>query len=398
MNRFFYGFSVPVVAGAVLLCSCSANLGPETLPSTTPYTEPSISVETEPEETEETLPPEATEPGSSAVITDRIVEKNGRLSTDGNNIVNSEGEIVVLKGITSFGIQDCENFFTFETVKTLAEDWGCDVIRLAITGDVNSNGYKNDPDKYFDMICKICDLCVDQGIYVIVDWNVRYLEDYDESKDDAVDFFTRLSAIYSDSPNVLYEINNDPVLPEEIEEDTDEWEDIIKPFATDVIDALRENAPDSLIIVGTPKKGLDIDTASDDELDYDNIAYACRFFTGSSGDELKEKIQTALDNDVCVFVTELGFCNDQKLGGVYYTASGAWLEFLSSNQISWCNYAIGNDLANDANALKLYSDLYTDEQKAGHWPDGMLTGSGSYARDQILKADEPKPSDEDADE
>ena len=301
MSKFSYGISVSVIAGAILLSSCSASLGPETLPSTTPYTEPTV--ETEPEPTEETLPPEATEPLSSAVVTEKIAEVNGRLAIDGTNIVNAEGEPVILKGITSFGIQDCGEFFTYETIKTLAEDWGCDVIRIAVTGDGNSEGYLKNPEKYFDMVCKICDMCSEQGIYVIVDWNVCYLEDYDENKEAAVDFFKRLSAIYTESPNIIYEVTNDPVLTEEIEEDTDEWEDIIKPFVTDVIEAVRESETENIIIVGTPGRGLDVDIASDSGLDYDNIAYACRFFTGSQGDALKEKIQTAIDNEVCVFVT-----------------------------------------------------------------------------------------------
>ena len=386
MSKFSYGISVSVIAGAILLSSCSASLGPETLPSTTPYTEPTV--ETEPEPTEETLPPEATEPLSSAVVTEKIAEVNGRLAIDGTNIVNAEGEPVILKGITSFGIQDCGEFFTYETIKTLAEDWGCDVIRIAVTGDGNSEGYLKNPEKYFDMVCKICDMCSEQGIYVIVDWNVCYLEDYDENKEAAVDFFKRLSAIYTDSPNIIYEVTNDPVLTEEIEEDTDEWEDIIKPFVTDVIEAVRESETENIIIVGTPGRGLDVDTASDSGLDYDNIAYACRFFTGSQGDALKEKIQTAIDNEVCVFVTELGFCNDRLFGGVFRKASGSWLEFLRDNNISWCNYAIGNDSSNDANALNLSADNYTDEQRAGHWPDGLISDSGAYARDEFLKVEE----------
>ena len=388
MSKFSYGISASVIAGAILFSSCSANLGPETLPSTTPYTEPTVETEPEPELTEETLPPEATEPASSAVVTEKIVESNGRLAIDGTNIVNAEGEPVVLKGITSFGIQDCEDFFTHDTIKTLAEDWGCDVIRIAITGDENSEGYLKDPEKYFDMVCKICDMCSEQGVYVIVDWNVCYLEDYDENKDAAVDFFKRLSAIYTESPNIIYEVTNDPVLTEEIEEDTDEWEDIIKPFVTDVIEAVRENETENIIIVGTPERGLDVDIASDSALDYDNIAYACRFFTGSQGDALKEKIRTAIDNEVCVFVTEIGFCNDQLFGGVFRKASGPWLEFLGENKISWCNYAIGNDSSNSANALDFSDENYTDEQRSGHWPDGLISDSGAYARDEFLKVEE----------
>ena len=110
MNKLLRGITVLGLTGAVLLCSCTTNLGPETLPSITTATETTI--ETEPTETEPTLPPEATEPSSVAVVTDSIVENEGTLRVSGTKIVNSEGEEVVLKGMSTFGIQNCEGFFT----------------------------------------------------------------------------------------------------------------------------------------------------------------------------------------------------------------------------------------------------------------------------------------------
>ena len=199
MNRFTNCLTIAVVSGAVLLCSCSTNLGPETLPSTTPATETEESVP----ETTETTTPEMTDPSSEAVVTDRIVDKYGQLTIDGSKIVNGDGEVVMLKGISSYGIEKCEGFFTPEIVKTLAQDWGCDILRISLTGDKESEGYLKEPEKYFDMVCEICNMCIDQGIYVLVDWNVAYTEDSDENEEAAVDFFSRLSAIYSDSPNVL---------------------------------------------------------------------------------------------------------------------------------------------------------------------------------------------------
>ena len=381
MNRYTGVLLATVLSGAMLFSSCTTNLGPETLPSTSATTEPT---ETEPEPTETEIP-EHTEPSSHAVITDKVVEQYGKLEIYGTNIVNSEGETVVLKGMSSFGLQSCGDFFTSEVVKTLAEDWGCDVLRITLTGDKYSEGYIKEPDKYFDMVCKICDMCIEQGIYVIVDWNMLYTEAADENKESAVDFFTRLSAIYSDTPNVLYEITNDSFNDDGEQTVEEEWTEDIKPFAADIIDAVRENSTDSIIIVGAPSMGSAIDVAADSPLDYDNIAYAYRFFSGSAGDSARELVENALEEDICIIATEWGFCNDQGWGGVFFKESGKWIEFFEEHQMSWINYAIGNDSENDANALNLGSDRYTDEQKDnGHWPDGMLTKSGTYAREQLL--------------
>lgn len=402
MNRKLRGLNVLGLAGAFLLCSCSTNLGPETLPSTTPSTEP---VETVPVETEpavDIVETEAPEPLSTAVITESIVAKTGRLKIDGTNIVSSEDETVVLKGISSFGIEDCEGFFTQDTVKTLAEDWGCDVLRIAITGDENSYGYLDDPDTYFDMVCKICDMCIEQGIYVIVDWDILYSGEYDANKEAAVDFFKRLSTIYSESVNVIYEVNNYPLLDEEPDEDADdeeeeenEWEDKIKPFVSDVVEAIRENSPDSIVIAGVPGRGLELDAVSDSKLDYDNICYGCRFFSGTHRQEQRDMVQEAVDNEVCVFVTEWSYCTDDCKGGIFTQESDRWAEFLDENNISWCNAAIGSKNGNDTNALLMNSDKYTPEQiHSGHWPDGLISKSGLYARDQFLK-DAPAANDAD---
>ena len=390
MNRICRSLLVFPLAAALLLCSCSTNLGPETLPSTPPTT---VETEPEPTETVETTFPEATEPSSTPVVTDRVVDAHGVLSVDDAKIIDGEGEAVVLKGISTYAIQECSEFFTPEVIKTLAEDWGCDILRISVTGDKNS-GYLKEPDKNFDTVCKICNMCIEQGIYVLLDWNITYTDESDENKENAVDFFNRVSAIYSDTANVLYEIsNNAAALATETEagededaEEVDEWGDIIKPFASEIIEAVRENSENSLIIVDVPGYGTDIASAADSVLDYDNIAYGCCLYSGSQGQEMRDSIKEAIEDDVCVFVTSWGLCNDKGLGGVYYTESRKWADFFDENGISWCNYAIGSDAKDDANALVLLSERYTDSQKySGHWPDGLLSKSGAFIREELLK-------------
>lgn len=394
MNRFVRLGSAAVIAEVVLLSSCTTNLGPETLPSTTATTTPA---ETLPEVTEETEIPEHTEPSSYAVVTESIVEKYGALEIDGTELLNNEGDAVTLNGISSYGIQECYDFFTSEAVKTLAEDWGCDVLRITLTGDEDSEGYIKDPERYFDVVCKVCDMCIAQGIYVIVDWNILYKEDADENSEAAIDFFTRLSAIYSETPNVIYEIENNPFTIDEEMDAEDEWSDIIKPFAEGIIEAVRENSPDCIIIVGAPDMGSAIDVAAGSQIDYDNIAYGYKLFSGTLGDGERSKVSDALDEDACVFVTEWSLGSSNGWGGVFIKESTRWIEFFREYGISWCNYAIGSDAEDASNALKLYSDRYTEYQKySGHWPDGLLSASGTFVREQFLyvEPEETEPSGE----
>lgn len=385
MNKLTYGMSVFIISGALLLSACSTNLGPETLPSTKPTTQ---STETETSETSSSVRAEVTDPFSTAVVTESIVKTNGKLSIKDAHILNSKGDPVVLKGMSTFGIEECGDFFTTEAVKTLAQDWGCDVIRLTIKGD-KTNGYLKEPDKYFDPICKFCDMCINEGVYVIVDWNVGYEKSADENKTAAVDFFTRLSLIYADVPNLIYEVSNEPVTVDEENPIKDEWAKAIAPFASEVITAIRDNSADSIVIVGTAGKGLDIEEAAKAQLKFNNIAYGCRIFSGSQSQDQRDKIKEALDKNVCVFVSEWGLCSENCKGGVYYLESDNWIEFFRENHISWCNYAIGSTVDNDANALVLVSDRYNSDQKASHWPEGLISKSGKYAKDKILAGKVP---------
>jgi len=390
MKKLSCGIALFIISGAILLSSCSMNLGPETLPSIKPTT---TTTETETSLTTATIKPEATDPFSTAVVTESVVEKNGFLMVKDSKIVNVRDQEVVLKGMSSFGIQDCGDFFTFDAIKTLAQDWGCDVIRIVINGDANT-GYMKEPDKYFDPICKICDLCIKQGIYVIVDWNVGYEKDSGENKKAALDFFNRLSVIYAEDPNVIYEINNDPVAVDEENPIKDEWAKAIAPFASDIIDAIRKNSPKSLVVVGTPNFGLAVDDAAKAKLKFDNVVYGCRFFSGAASDEQREKIKEAREKGACVFVTEWGLCSPDCKGGLYYLESDKWIAFFDENKISWCNYAIGSYITNDANALSLLNSQYRDEQKASHWPDGLISKSGMYIREKLLVGKAPEGTTE----
>jgi hypothetical protein len=93
-----------------------------------------------------------------------------------------------------------------------------------------------------------------------------------------------------------------------------------------------------------------------------------------------------LDAEACVFITEWSFCTENLKGGIFRNESEKWALFLEANGISWCSIGIGSDIDNDTNALLLNAENYTDAQKyGGHWPDGLLSDAGLYARELLLK-------------
>lgn len=400
-----YAISV-LLATSMILSSCSEKKDDETLPSTdTQATE----TETEPTETEATeteteattteseTEPSETEPRhgpfSTAVVTERIVDKYGQLHIEGTHMVSENGEIVQLEGMSTYGMNGMYGFVNKDTVQTLAEDWGCDVIRMAMYTATGDDHYIHDPDKYFNQMCEYVDLCIDQGIYVIIDWHILYDGNPQTYKAEAIDFFSRISAIYADCPNVLYEICNEPNSSGEDEEVT--WDGVIKPYAEEVIAAIRANDPDNIIIVGTPTWSQDVDVASEDPItDFDNIMYTVHFYAGTHGEEKREKVRTAIENGVAVFCTEWGTTYDSGSGMVFTDESMIWLEMFDEYGISWCNWSIGGSSTEASNALRFVSNVLTIEEKyQGHWPDEFISDSGLFVRDMILDV-EYVPRDE----
>lgn len=106
-------------------------------------------------------------------------------------------------------------------------------------------------------------------MYAILDWHVLNERDPNVYKSQALAFFKEMSASVSGYGNVLYEICNEPNGPA--------WSSI-KSYAVDVIDTIRANDPNSVIIVGTPTWSQDVDTAAADPIARSNIMYTLHFY------------------------------------------------------------------------------------------------------------------------
>ena len=369
--------------------ACSSKLPPETLPAPVQTTaETVLATETEPVET--TLETEAEfGPLSTPQVLDVPVELYGQLRVEGTNLVSESGEPVQLRGMSSGGLQSCFQFFNDDVCDTLIQDWGCTVIRLAMTSHGLDNGYTYFPDRYFNEVCGYMDTLIEHGVYVIVDWHILFDGDPTEYQEDAVDFFSRISALYGDYPNVIYEVCNEPNgMRFDDPESPVDWDNCIKPYAETVIAAIRENDPDNIIIVGTPTWSQDVDVASLNPIDGDNIMYTLHFYAGSHGEDHMDKVRTAVANGLPIFCTEWGTSLDSGNSGVFYTETLEWMALLDEYNISWCNWSIGTAILESSNALRLYSNRFTVEQKiAGHWPDEMLSDSGLFVRSLILGRD-----------
>ena len=101
------------------------------------------------------------------------LSKNGRLKVKKASLVNSKGKPVILKGVSTHGINWFPEYVNPDTFKTLRDKWNVNCIRLAMyTEDYNgycSGGSKKELKSLIDKGVKYA---AELGMYVIIDWHI----------------------------------------------------------------------------------------------------------------------------------------------------------------------------------------------------------------------------------
>ncbi|KAA3615846.1 MAG: glycoside hydrolase family 5 protein [Calditrichaeota bacterium] len=296
-----------------------------------------------------------------------IVEKFGNLSVKGNSIVDKNGKTVSLHGMSLFWSQIKGKYYNYDCIKWLRDDWNCTVVRAAmgIEEADSLDGYLVHKEREFNKVVTVVDAAIDLGIYVIVDWHDHHAH---ENKDEAIEFFQKIAEKYGDKPNIIYEIYNEPMQIS--------WADEVKPYSEELIKAIREIDPDNLIIVGTTTWSQDVDIAAMDPLPFSNIVYSLHFYASSHKQNLRNKAKIALENGKALFVSEFGICEYTGSGIIDSVEVAAWFDFMDKNNISWCNWAIGDKIETSA-------ALINGASPKGNWTEKDISISGKMLRDKI---------------
>lgn len=316
----------------------------------------------------------ATEKKSNTNVPGEIpFETHGKLSVKGTDIVDMNGDKYQLKGVSTHGITWFPDYVNKEAFETLRDDWGANLIRLAMYTDTgDSYGYCSggDKDEILALVDKGVSAATELGMYVIVDWHILSDSDPNNHIDDAKEFFDKVSKKYAAQENVIYEICNEP-------NGGTQWSSV-KSYAETIIPVIRANDKDALIIVGTPNWSQDVDIASQDPITgYDNIMYAVHFYAATHKDDLRNKVKTALDNELPVFVSEFSLCDASGNGGIDYDSSDEWFELINENNLSYSSWSLCNK--NETSAL-----IKSDSTATGSFSDGDLSDTGKYVRDRIM--------------
>ena len=117
-----------------------------------------------------------------------------------------------------------------------------------------------------------------------------------------------------------------------------------------MVSLIRQHSP-NLVICGTPTWSQDVDIASRDKVQGDNIAYTLHFYAATHHQELRNKGNTALNNGAALFITEWGTCESSGSGRLELNEARTWLSWADSHGISTANWGI-YDKSESCAALK----------------------------------------------
>ncbi|MDO4481991.1 MAG: cellulase family glycosylhydrolase [Bacillota bacterium] len=271
---------------------------------------------------------------SSPVTPDKPIQggvsENGWLKVEGTSLLNEKDEPVVLRGMSSHGIQWYPQYTSEKAVKNTAE-YGANLFRVAMyTAEC---GYLSSPDSVYNQTVKAVDSVLTNDMYVIIDWHILSDGNPQSHAAEAEKFFDRISKRYSNEPAVLYEICNEP-------NGNVTWDRDIKPYAERIINTIRSNSPDSVVLVGSGTWSQDIHQAAANPLKVRNIMYSCHFYAGTHGQWLRDRIDIVLKSGIPVFITEWGTSAADGSGGVFVQESEQWIKFMNDRGLSWANWSL----------------------------------------------------------
>ena len=289
----------------------------------------------------------------------QVVKQNGKLNVKGTQLVNARGEAIALHGM-SFGWHNWwSRFYNADAVHELAAKWNCTVIRAAM-GIEPDSGYLKNRSRSIELVTNVIDACIKENVYVIIDWH-----DHNIHHKEAVEFFSLMSKKYGANPHIIYEIFNEP--------DHETWIEV-KAYSEAVIQAIRANDPDNIILIGSPHWSQDVHVAAADPIKgYTNLMYTMHFYAGTHKKWLRDRTDDAIRKGLPVFVSECAGMQATGDGPLDHNEWKAYADWMDEKRLSWIGWSVSDK-------QETCSVLEKSANSNGNWKDEEIKEWGKLAR------------------
>ncbi len=203
------------------------------------------------------------ENGTEPAPTDEV-ETLSWLHTLGNQIVDEQGNAMILRGVNRSGLEYDKTGagISRAEIDFICTDWKAQIIRIPF----NQDWINHDPD-YVDFLDEIIGWIIGNGAYVLLDlqWQDAETRIPPIPNEQAVEMWQFLAGKYQDHPGVLYDIHN-----EAHDVSWDAW----RNRASEIIEGIRAVHEKSLIFVSGLDWAYDLRGWGANPLPYDNIVYS----------------------------------------------------------------------------------------------------------------------------
>ena len=301
--------------------------------------------------------------------------ENGALQVREGRLCDEKGDPVQLRGVSTHGIAWYPEYVNRTFFRELKQEWEASVVRLAMyTAEYGGYCEGGDRDALKALIRDGVRYAAEADLYAIVDWHILSDNNPNMHLEEAKDFFREMSADFSEEKHVLYEICNEP-------NGGTTWQDI-RSYAEEIIPVIRANDPDAVILVGTPTWSQDVDQAAANPLDqYDNIMYTLHFYAGTHKDNLRDRLKTAAESGLPLFVSEFGITDASGNGAVDTDSAGTWIRLLDQYGISYVCWNLSNK--DESSAI-----FKTDCSKTSGFEESDLKEEGIWLRNLLRSAEQ----------
>ncbi len=296
--------------------------------------------------------------------------ENGHLSVRAANLVDKDGNVVVLRGVSLHGVLWFPDFVDEDLFKQVSDQWDANLIRIPIY----STSYITDKATCMSLLKEGIEDAIDADMYVIIDWHILEDSDPNTHLDLATEFFETVSKEYAGYPNILYEICNEP-------NGETTWEDV-RNYAYRIIPVIRNNDPESVILIGTPNYCKNLISAARNPIKYDNIMYTLHFYAGTHKDDLRREYTAAREMGLPIFVSECGLSEASGTGDIDYESAASWFSLLRDHNTSYAIWSLSNK--NESSAL--FKPSYDPDNS---FTEDDLNAAGQWVSD-LLKGEDPR--------
>lgn len=221
------------------------------------------------------------------------------LRVEGKWIRDPNGNNVVLRGVSLAGLAQSRTRTVNQRIDmatNTANGWYSRVVRLPVEpGEWNAG-----PDNYFNNILNpAVQYCISKGVYVIIDWH--HVADYQQHTTATNNFWNYVAPRYKNNPQVLYEVFNEPINP-------NDWT-TFKNWVQPIVNNIRSKAPNNLVLVASPRWATQLSGAINNPVTGGNIVYVSHNYPSNpaTGTASWDAAFGNAANKYPVLVTEWGY-------------------------------------------------------------------------------------------